>query len=279
MDQFHNAFGMLDLMQQPAFCVQNNTIIKVNPAAAAFLIETGANVQTLLRTGKEEYAAFAGGCLYLTLSIAGHSIGASVTRMQEFDVFTMEQDEADAHLQAMALAARELREPLSNVMTMADKLFPEVAADDAAMQEQICRINRGLFQMLRIIGNMSDAGRYALDSGRNLEIRDICAIVDEIFHRAAILADHAGITLEYTGHPERVYTLTDVQKLERAVLNIVSNAIKFTPSGGTVTAKLIRRGLRMYLSVSDSGNGIAENLQGRLFNRYTREAAVEDSRY
>lgn len=279
MDQFHNAFGMLDLMPQPAFCVQNNTIIKVNPAAAAFLIETGTTIQPLLHTGREEYAAFHGGCLYLSLSIAGHCIGASVTRMQDFDVFTMEQDEADAHLQAMALAARELREPLSNVMTIADKLFPEVSSDDAATQEQVSRINRGLFQMLRIIGNMSDAGRYKTDTGRNLEIRDISAVLDEIFHRATVLAEHAGITLEYRGYPESVYTLTDAQKMERAVLNIVSNAIKFTPSGGTVTAELSRRGLRMYLSVSDTGSGIAENLRGSIFNRYAREAGVEDSRY
>ena len=279
MEQFHDALGMLDLMQQPAFCVQNNAIIKVNPAAAAYLIETGMDVRSLLLTGKEEYADFHGGCLYLTLSIAGHSIGASVSRMQDFDVFTMEQDKPDAHLQAMALAARELREPLSNVMTVADKLFPEVAAENAAAQDHICRINRGLFQMLRIIGNMSDAGRYTIDSGRNLEIRDISAVLDEIFRRATVLADHAGITLEYTGHPESVYTLTDVQKLERAVLNIVSNAIKFTPAGGTVSAKLTRRGMRMYLSVCDNGRGIPENLRGSVFNRYAREAAIEDGRY
>lgn len=279
MDQFHNALGMLDLMQQPAFCVQSSTIIKVNPAAAAFLIETGTNVQTLLHTGAEEYAEFRGGCLYLTLSIAGHNIGASVARMQEFDVFTLEQDETDAHLQAMALAARELREPLSNMMTIADKLFPTAAGEDAKTQEQISRINRGLFQMLRIISNMSDASRYSTDTGVRQEIRDICAVLDEVFHRAAALTEHTSVTLNYIGYPESVYTLTDAQKLERMVFNILSNAIKFTPAGGTINAKLTRRGTKMYLSVSDSGSGIAENLRGSIFSRYTREPGVEDGRY
>ena len=54
MEQFHNALGMLDLMREPAFCVQGGTIIKVNPAAAAFLIETGTDVQSLLHTGAQE---------------------------------------------------------------------------------------------------------------------------------------------------------------------------------------------------------------------------------
>lgn len=279
MEQFETVFGMLDLMQHPAFCVQNQTIIKVNPAAAPFLIETGCNVKTILHTGKEEYAEFEGGCLYLTLSIAGHTFGASVVRMDGLDVFTVEEEQVDPRLQALALAARELREPLSNVMAMTDQLFPALEADDSKVQDQISHINRGLFQMLRILGNMSDVGRYQADTGMRQEVRDISAVLEEVFHRASALAAHAGITVHYTGYPESVYTLADAQKLERMVLNILSNALKFTPEGGTITAKLTRRGTRMYLSVCDSGSGIAENLRGNLFTRYSREAAVEDSRY
>lgn len=278
MEQFHNALGMLDLMREPAFCVQGGTIIKVNPAAAAFLIETGTDVQSLLHTGAEEYASFSGGCLYLTLSIAGHTIGASVCRMQEFDVFTLEQDEADAYLQALALAARELRGPLSNVMTLTDKLFPAAEFDEKE-QEQVSHINRGLFQMLRIIGNMSDAGRYTTDTGARQEVRDICAVLEEVFQRACALTAHTAVKLHYTGHPEAVYTLLDAQKVERMVLNMLSNAIKFTPDGGMVTAKLTRRGGKMYLSVSDSGSGIEENLRSNIFSRYARQPGLEDGRY
>ena len=279
MDKFQTVFGMLDLMQRPAFCVQNQTVIKVNPAAAPFLIETGSNVTALLHTGAEEYADFEGGCLYLTLSIAGNTLGASVVRMGEVDIFTIQQDDVDPQLQALALAARELREPLSNVMTMTDQLFPTLDGDNTKAQDQISRINRGLFQMLRILGNMSDAERYRADTGMRQEVRDITALLEEVFHRGTALAAHAGVTLQYSGHPESVYTLTDAAKLERMVLNILSNALKFTPAGGTITAKLIRRGNRMYLSVADSGSGIAENLRGDLFSRYNREVTVEDSRY
>ena len=279
MEQFQTVSGMLDLMQRPAFCVRNQTIVKINTAAAPFLIETGTDVKSLLRTGAEEYAEFEGGCLYLTLSISGHTLGASVVRMENLDIFTIEEEESDPRMQALALAARELREPLSNVMTMTDQLFPALETDDCKMQDQMSRINRGLFQMLRILGNMSDAERFTTDTGVRQEIRDICAVMAEIFSRGTALAAHAGVALHYTGYPESVYTLADAQKLERMVLNILSNALKFTPAGGSITAKLTRRGTRMYLSVADSGSGIAENLQGNLFTRYCREAAVEDSRY
>ena len=280
MEQFQNALGMLDLMPQPAFCVQSGVIIKVNPAAAALLIETGTAVSPLLHAGAEEYADFSGGCLYLSLSIAGHVHGASVTRMGAFDVFCLEKESDNGQLQAMALAAHELRAPLANVMTVADALFPAPELqEDSKVQEQLSQINRGLFQMLRIISNMSDADRYAADTGARQEVRDICAVLDEIFHRAAVLAEHTGVTLHYTGYPESVYTLADAQKLERMVFNIISNAIKFTPKGGTVTAKLTRRSNRMYLMVHDSGSGVPENLQGSIFSRYAREPGLEDSRF
>ena len=279
MDQFQNTLAMLDLMAQPAFCVCDGKIIKVNPAAAAFMIETGSGIEPLLLTGSEEYAAFQGGCLYLTLSLCGQHIGASVSRMQELDIFCIEQSQSDAHMQAMALAARELREPLSNIMTIADKLFPEAGSEDPKTKEQISIMNRGLFQMIRIIGNMSDAERYAADTGVRQEVRNIRAVFNEIFQHASDLTEHTPVSLHYTGLREDVYTLADVQKLERMVFNLISNAIKFTPAGGSIHASLTRRGSKLYLSVCDSGSGIEENLRSSLFSRYLRTPSLDDSRH
>ena len=279
MEQVHNAMEVLDLMLQPAFCVRDGKIIKVNPAAAAFLIETGTAVETFLHIGAEEYADFKGGCLYLTLSIDGHNLGASVTRIGDMDVFCMEQIETDAYMQAMSLAAQQLRDPLSNVMTIADKLFPEAAADDPKLREQLSIMNRGLFQMIRIIGNMSDAGRYAADTGNRQEIRNITALVDEIFSRAVQLTEHTAVSLKYSGPTDPIYTLADAEKLERMIFNLVSNAIKFSPAGSCIHAVLNRRGNKLYLSISDNGNGIDKNLHGTLFSRYQRTPGLEDSRH
>ena len=270
MEQQYDALELLDLMREPAFCVRGGIIVKVNPAASAYLIETGSEAAALLLTGAEEYAAFSGGCLYLTLKVGGGPMGAAVTRVQDLDVFTLEDTESDARLQAMALAARELRTPLSNVMATCNQL-----PADAQTQELRSHINRGLYQILRILGNMSDAGTA---SGGRLEMRDICAVLDEIFQKAEILTAHTGIRLEYTGYPQQVYTLVDADKIERAVWNILSNAIKFTDAGETISAVLFRRGNSMYLSISDTGCGIADNLRGSIFSRYTRQPSIEDSR-
>ena len=124
MEEKKDTLGMLDLVIRPGFCVKENQIIKVNQAAESLFITPGTDVRPLLLTGSEEYAAFTGGCLYLTLSLSSHSCGASVTRVDDIDVFLLEQESDNGELRSMALAARELREPLTNVMITADSLFP-----------------------------------------------------------------------------------------------------------------------------------------------------------
>lgn len=271
--------GMLDLIVSPAFCVSAGVISQVNQPAAQRMITAGTAVSQLIAIGKEEYADFSGGCLYLTLTVAGQSCGASVSRVNGLDVFVLEQEADQAELQSMALAARELRTPLASVMTIADRLFPLVGQqNDPIADEQIARINRGLFQMLRVISNMSDASRYTTTTP-NLETLDATAVLEEIFQKAAVLIRQAGITLTFTNLQEHVFCQMDTEKIERAVYNILSNSMKFTPRDGTIHARLTRTGDKLYLSVQDSGSGIPSGLLGSIYSRFRREPAVEDVRY
>ena len=279
MDHITDAMEMVDLLQHPAFCVQEGIIVKVNTAARQRLIEPNTPVTGLIKIGAEEYTDFTGGCLYLTLHVNETDLGFTVLRKNGFDLFQLEQDTENLELQAMALAARELREPLASIMISADHLFPTaVSPDDAKSCEQMARINRGLFQMLRLISNMSDAGRYAA-APVSMEVRNITALLEEIFTKAAALIERSGLHLQYSDIPEAIYTLLNPELLERAVLNAVSNAVKFTPTGGTIQAKLSRRGEKLCLSIQDSGSGIPEDLRSIVFSRYTREPGLEDGRY
>ena len=162
-------------------------------------------------------------------------------------------------------------------MISTDHLFPE-GSEDAAVNNQLSRINRGLFQMLRLISNMSDADRYTSGTA-SMEVKNIPAFLDEVFSKAAALVERSGVQLAYSGISDAIYGLVNTEMLERAVLNIVSNALKFMPQGGTIQAKLLRRGQKLYLSILDSGSGIPENARSDLFSRYAREPGVEDGRY
>ena len=261
-------YSLLDLLIQPGFFVKDNIITAVNAQAKALLLEPGTEIHGLLATGKTELAGFQEGCLSLELLLGDQKLPAAVTAAQDGLLFILEPETPE--LRSLALAARELREPLAGLMACAQQLS---ALPDG--KEPASRLNRGLHQLLRIVGNMSDAGRK--DS--RMELRELCALTREIFDRAKSLTDHTGITLTYEGPEEEIYGLADGNLLERAVLNLLSNAIRFTPDGGTVQAKLTRHDRMLHLTVADSGSGIADAVRSTLFRRYLRQPGLEDSRW
>lgn len=263
--------GMLDLMIRPGFCVKENIITDVNAAARSLLLAPGTDVRELLLTGREEYAAFREGCLYLKLNLSPSGCGASVIAAEGCHVFILDQESDDSELRCLALAARELREPLTSILISAERILP------SADPEQAARLNRGLHQLLRMVGNMSDAGRSAACSQQ--EMLDLAALFQELSEKAQSLLAHSGIRLTFRGLSQPVLTLADGAQLERAVLNILSNAAKFTPAGGTVEMRLTQRGRMLQLQIQDSGSGIAQQIRSSLFHRYLRQPGIEDSRW
>ncbi len=268
--------GMLDLLIRPAFSVSNGIIRHINHAAAGYALEPGKPVAELLASGHEEYAALQSGCLYLTVRIGASLLGASVTKMDRFDVFTLDTEGSEPELHAISLAARELREPLADLMVAAEQLLPALSRESG---QQTAQMNRSLHQLLRLVGNMSDAARYTGEIVPTLETRDICAIFDEVFEKAAALAAHTGVQLEYHSLQKSILCPVDTEKLERAVYNLISNAIKFSQPGDRVQAALTLHGSKLHLTVEDSGSGIPAELQGSLYARYLRQSNIEDSRH
>lgn len=280
MEYTEEKYAMLHQIPSPAFFVRDGIITEANVAALQRQIPVDSPIADLLHTGQEEYPQFSDGCLYLTLQVCGSACSASVKRIGGHDLFVLEQDADQAELQSMALAAQALRTPLSNVMTVADQFFPLDCFDGSDQaQLQIARINRGLYQMLRIICNMSDAYRYGCETALRGEIRDIAALIREHFDLTADLMEHTGITLRYTGPNETIFSLVDTEKLERAISNILSNAMKFTPKGGCIEACLTRKEKTLYLTVQDSGSGVPEEITGTVYHRYLRQPGIEDGRF
>jgi signal transduction histidine kinase len=280
MERKESNFGMLDMVIQPAFAVRNGVVMHANDAAKAYFIEEGTPISKLLITGQSEYQELSEGCLYLTLSVADLPCGASVRKMDDFDLFTIEQEADQLELQAMALAAQELRIPLSNVMTVADRLFPLTNEDaDPNVKEQTAKINRGLFQMLRIISNMSDVYRYSQQTESKAEVLNITALLEEVFEHSAELLRHSGTQIHFENLQQPIFGMADREKLERAVHNILSNAVKFSKLGSRVDARLSRKSDMLYLTVQDGGNGISGEIRGNVHARFRRSPCLEDSRF
>lgn len=268
--------GWLNRFTCPGFAVKENKIVHCNPAAEALLLNPGTDVRELLMTGSEEYAAFRSGCLYLKLKLSARGWGASVSREGDFHIFLLDQEPEDTGLRSLALAARELRSPLSNLMIATDSLT-RLSGEDLQIQEQLARLNRSLHQMHRLVNNMSDAGRSDLLTP--VGVHDWNRLIHDIFEKIAVQLENTGIRVTYEGLSQSVSGLANEGQLERAILNIVSNAMKFMPDGGSIHAKLTRQNRMLQLSIQDSGSGIAEEILSNVFTRYQRQPGIEDSRF
>ena len=229
------------------------------------MITVGEKIDKYLGDSIAAYRDFSGGCLYLNLDLLSSTCGASVTVAGSQHLFCLDQPaQAD---QALALTAQQLRAPLHTLYAVADS-HPEAET-----------LRRGLSQIHRIVTNMSDFPRYREQGSFRFELTDLCSIFSETVEKAAALMESSGLRLNFSALPQCVFGLADREMLERAIYNLISNAAKFSPKGGTIEAKLTTRGNTLCFTIQDQGEGIRPEILSSIFTRYLRSPGIEDSRH
>lgn len=274
MEQTDN-FGWLELITLPCFLVQEGLVTRAN--SAAWMISPGTPLDSLLVTGKQEYANHREGCLYLTLQLQEHTFPATVYPMDNAQVFLMDDPEEDPRFQAMALAAQKLRSPLTSLVSTAECMTVN-AEKDPDLSLLLARLNRGLYQLQRTVSNMSTAEQYCKENHPMVET-NLTSLFQEIFDKASLLAENAQTELRFQNLDAPVTGLANEEMLERAVYNILSNAMKYSPKGEPIEAKLTKAGSMLQLTVTDGGSGIADSVLHQLYARYQRQPGFEDSRH
>lgn len=263
-------------LDKPAFLVENGHITLSNQAAQhrGFLPE--ASVSELLQSGREAYAELTGGSLYLTVHSGDLVCDACVHCMDNVQVFILEQNDPDPPLQALAQVSSHFRYPLGDVISAAERLCDLLPPDSQELSALAGQLNRSLNQLHRLVSNMSDAYLYRNGNFLQLQLRDLTAFAEEIFRKGANLCESVGLRLEFTVPQDAVFCLFDSEMLERAIWNLLSNAMKFSVPGSTVRAALKRTENRVQLSICDSGRGIAPQIRSSIYTRYARTPELED---
>lgn len=271
-----NNFPWLELIDYPAFCVKDGTIIATNSQAEQRQLRVGTDISEIVTEHQDVYQNFENGNLYLNIDVCGVPCPASVVRTRECDIFHIRRTEDDDALQALALAATQLRVPLANLMTVADQLFSNKEANKHS-QTQASQINQNLYRLLRIVSNMSDAGGYAKSGNVGMETVDLVSLMAEIMEKARSFFADTDIALSYSGPTSPIFGVVNPEKIERAVYNLLSNAAKFSQEGSTVTASLTVNENRLTFTLCNTN---LEDLpkQG-LWQQYRREPGIEDPRH
>ena len=167
----------------------------------------------------------------------------------------MEQHETEAAL--LPNIANQMRSLLSNLYLAASQVIPpEQREQDPALDAKAANLEQSFFRLLRLVNSMS-AAEYLSDS-QTLSLRDadLVKLVSEVCESSADLAEQLGIQLKFVCAMDRRVCAIHPAAVEQMLYHLLSNALKFTPAGGTVTVELKKSGETLRLTVSDTGCGI-----------------------
>jgi signal transduction histidine kinase len=176
----------------------------------------------------------------------------------------------DEQRRFMADASHELRTPLSVMSAAAGVTLKKEHRDEEEYREALRMMAEQTRRLSRIVQDMftlarADASRYPLRK-RTLYLNDLLA---EVARVGSMLGSGKNVSVELPELPEAAFH-GDEDLLRQMLLNLVSNAVKFTPPGGSVRLALARRGAEYLLSVSDTGPGIPAEARAHVFERFYR---------
>jgi signal transduction histidine kinase len=171
----------------------------------------------------------------------------------------------------------DLKSPLGVIQVMLEMLSDRASGPLNAKQSDVVRLmETSLRQVLTLSLNFLDASR--IEAGHfeiNPAVADLPALVDEAVARARTAAEHNKVELEFTGGSDLPPVEIDGAQIERAVSNLIDNAIKYTPATGRIAVSVDRTAADFVISVSDTGRGIAAEEVDGLFRKYQRGSQVD----
>ncbi|WP_143762980.1 hybrid sensor histidine kinase/response regulator [Ramlibacter tataouinensis] len=199
-------------------------------------------------------------------------------RVQEQTLRTVAQNQEALLRQAdrqkdefLATLAHELRNPLAPIRTSAE-LIRRRAPADPVVERARSIIERQVLHLSRLVDDLLDVSRITL--GR-IHLRQepvnlgevAAAAVDAVGDAAA----QAGLVLEQDIAAPPPFVNGDATRLTQCVVNLLNNAVKFTPRGGRLVVRVMRQGTQAVVEVQDSGVGVSADNLHRIFELFVQE--------
>ncbi|MBV8062607.1 MAG: response regulator [Nevskia sp.] len=196
--------------------------------------------------------------------------------------------EAEAANQAkddfVSTVSHELRTPLQAILGWTQFLGRLVRGGGGApvvqLAAQLDTIERNARALARMIDDLLDVSR-AITGKLSLATQrvDLAEIARSSVDVSRPAAAAKGVQLELELRDAPLWMVGDADRLRQVTINLVGNAVKFTPSGGKVTVRVWRVGRRLEVHVLDTGIGIAPELLPRIFERYVQGSMSSARQY
>ena len=169
----------------------------------------------------------------------------------------------------VANVSHELRTPLASLRALVETLEDGALDEPVAAREFLNRMHAEVDGLTQMVTELLELAR--IESGRvemRFEDADLIEVVREAAERLRPQAERQGISLAISPGREPILAVVDISRLHQVVVNLVHNAIKFTPPGGHVWVSVERRGPYAAVIITDDGQGVSPEDLSRLFERF-----------
>jgi PAS domain S-box-containing protein len=198
------------------------------------------------------------------------AIYVDITRQKKVEEDLRELDRLKGEF--VATVSHELRTPLTSISGYAELLL--IGMDDPAQRKMVEVIDRNSRRLLRLVEDLLTLSR--VDSGTGgAELSgevDLAELINAAGATLRPVMEGVQVRVEVDLQPGLPPILGDRSQLERVLLNLMSNAVKFSDPGATVTVRAEAIGADLRFSVRDTGMGIPAHEQPQLFTRFFRTA-------
>ena len=171
----------------------------------------------------------------------------------------------------LATLAHELRNPLAPIQTAVEVIRLRDPADAAVQRSRII-IERQALHLTRLVDDLLDVSRITLGTiDLRLEMVDLGTVTISAIESVKPTLEAAGLTLEQQISQPAPLVRGDAFRLVQCVLNLLHNAVKFTPRAGHIVVRVAQDGPKAIVEVSDTGIGIAPANLERIFELFMQE--------
>ena len=171
----------------------------------------------------------------------------------------------------LATLAHELRNPLAPIRTAVELIRLRDPADPVVQRARTI-IERQVLHLTRLVDDLLDISRITLG---NIELRqetlDLSVLVDDAIDAVSATLDGAGLAIEYPVNQPSIFVRGDAARLGQCLMNLLTNAAKFTPRGGLIGVHVAQEGALVVVEVSDTGSGITACNLEKIFDLFVQE--------
>lgn len=206
-----------------------------------------------------------------------YELDRSRNALEESNQKLMELDQIKSRF--FANISHELRTPLTLLIAPLEALLQRFNLDQET-KNLLATMHANGMRLLKLINDLLDLVR--LESGRMEVKREplaVAELVKGLASAARQVADDKRLRLETYSDPALGTILADRDKLEKIVLNLVFNALKFTPAGGRVDLRAEKQGEEFVLIVADTGMGISAKNLAHVFDRFWQADGSSKRKY